>query len=326
MQNTALGTKFQDSTNDRLLLANGRRPYDDNPAPLVANSPQPSASSNSDSGIGFRDDCGNISDRILVVEFPAQQLHQVIAAPTSTASNRPAAIDESNISLDNLDMPLVGPDDLNNVCSEHDAKKCVEDKENDIIACIAKNVCSESNNEPDAVRYSERPVDVPIGTGREDAFDNVSVHSSKSVDLKGVFKTPVLKLKSAKKQLKLVGSYDNLLVEKRYKFGGPKVKPNHSCEELNVYGSLQDLTCLGGKRSIVAQSEPDVRVREQQRRHNSSLVSFQKKGKHELLVVVVGNNIAWHVGICIIDIGNVICITDILDDNFGNTVFYQHLG
>ncbi|KAJ8875486.1 hypothetical protein PR048_023381 [Dryococelus australis] len=51
--------------------------------PLVANSPQPSnagsiattASSNSDSGIGFRDDCGNQSDRILVVDVQNQRLH-----------------------------------------------------------------------------------------------------------------------------------------------------------------------------------------------------------------------------------------------------------
>lgn len=44
---------------------------------IVANSPQPSnhseittTSSNSDSGIGFHNDCQNISDRILVVDFP----------------------------------------------------------------------------------------------------------------------------------------------------------------------------------------------------------------------------------------------------------------
>lgn len=42
--------------------------------PLLANSPQPSASSNSDSGIGFRDDFNSISDRIVLVEFPARQI------------------------------------------------------------------------------------------------------------------------------------------------------------------------------------------------------------------------------------------------------------
>ncbi|CAG5056838.1 unnamed protein product [Parnassius apollo] len=47
---------------------------------FIANSPQPSnhseittTSSNSDSGIGFHNDCRNIADRILVVEFAGQQ-------------------------------------------------------------------------------------------------------------------------------------------------------------------------------------------------------------------------------------------------------------
>lgn len=48
--------------------------------PVVANSPQPSndsttTTSNSDSGIGFRDDCGNQSDRILVVDVQNHRLH-----------------------------------------------------------------------------------------------------------------------------------------------------------------------------------------------------------------------------------------------------------
>lgn len=69
---------------------------------IIANSPQPSASSNSDSGIGFRDDCGNISDRILVVEFPSHKPLPVI----SNNHNRPANIVASNLILDGLDLPL----------------------------------------------------------------------------------------------------------------------------------------------------------------------------------------------------------------------------
>lgn len=69
--------------------------------PLVANSPQPSASSNSDSGIGFRDDCGNVSDRILVVEFPAQR---PLPVPPISNSHRPLAIDGSIIPLDTFDL------------------------------------------------------------------------------------------------------------------------------------------------------------------------------------------------------------------------------
>lgn len=70
--------------------------------PVMANSPQPSASSNSDSGIGFRDDCGNVSDRILVVEFPAHRPFPIMHSNLK----RPSAIDASKIPLEALDMPL----------------------------------------------------------------------------------------------------------------------------------------------------------------------------------------------------------------------------
>lgn len=55
--------------------------------PLVANSPQPSndssvTASNSDSGIGFKDDSGHQSDRILVVDIQNQRLHiQAVGQP-----------------------------------------------------------------------------------------------------------------------------------------------------------------------------------------------------------------------------------------------------
>ncbi|XP_044736099.1 regulator of G-protein signaling loco [Chrysoperla carnea] len=81
---------------------------------LVANSPQPSASSNSDSGIGFRDDCGLVSDRILVVDFPAQ-------LPLPTVHNqsihpRPAAIDGSSIAINTL----INSNQTKNTCEDDD--------------------------------------------------------------------------------------------------------------------------------------------------------------------------------------------------------------
>lgn len=80
---------------------------------VIANSPQPSASSNSDSGIGFRDDCGNISDRILVVEFPS---HHRPLPVISNNLKRPANIAAANIALEGLDLPLNnGQNYLNNV-------------------------------------------------------------------------------------------------------------------------------------------------------------------------------------------------------------------
>lgn len=63
---------------------------------LQANSPQPSnhsevttTSSNSDSGIGFHNDCTNISDRILVVDFPALMMNRING---SNIPSRPHAI------------------------------------------------------------------------------------------------------------------------------------------------------------------------------------------------------------------------------------------
>lgn len=87
----------------------------DEAAGLVANSPQPSnhseittTSSNSDSGIGFHNDCANISDRILVVDFPGQnrQIANIrgnLRQPSSLNS-RPAAIinDHSLLSAGNI--------------------------------------------------------------------------------------------------------------------------------------------------------------------------------------------------------------------------------
>lgn len=63
----------------RVFYETGARPNEID-EPVMANSPQPSndsttTTSNSDSGIGFRDDCGNQSDRILVVDVQNQRLH-----------------------------------------------------------------------------------------------------------------------------------------------------------------------------------------------------------------------------------------------------------
>lgn len=83
------------------------RAIDDPHDLLVSNSPQPSnhseittTSSNSDSGIGFHNDCRNISDRILVVDFPGIPNHQIAnvrahfrkSVPFGALPNRPTGI------------------------------------------------------------------------------------------------------------------------------------------------------------------------------------------------------------------------------------------
>lgn len=81
---------------------------------LVANSPQPSASSNSDSGIGFRDDCGNISDRILVVEFPKERTLPLL--PTN--KKRHLGIDISFFKFKSPDVPLNNTLGNNSKCNQ----------------------------------------------------------------------------------------------------------------------------------------------------------------------------------------------------------------
>ncbi|XP_017775216.1 PREDICTED: regulator of G-protein signaling loco [Nicrophorus vespilloides] len=252
---------------------------------LVANSPQPSASSNSDSGIGFRDDCGNVSDRILVVEFPANRQIQVV--PNNT--NRPINIIASNIQLDSLDLPPMNNDaNLNNVRAKLNNIRACENLS--IKNAIDRDYLAKQNNEDDLGRlncrvlggrcegdvdtgqvFSERGIDVPL----EEDFDNVSMHSSKSAE---VFKVPEVCKKRSSKRRNLGTSFDNVADKYEtsllnYKLS-PKVygmaKPNYSCEELSKLeiaekcgGSLQDLAYLEGaieSRRFVAQSEPDVRI------------------------------------------------------------------
>lgn len=134
--------RLQDPFENRHNNAEGQK-IDENP--VIANSPQPSASSNSDSGIGFRDDCGNISDRILVVEFPSHRPLPVL----NPNNKRPAAIDASKIPLETLDMPLnnTAPPDytLNNV-------RCMT---SDFKCSIANNMRDKQSNNLNNVRAYE---------------------------------------------------------------------------------------------------------------------------------------------------------------------------
>ncbi|XP_056640653.1 regulator of G-protein signaling loco [Diorhabda sublineata] len=259
---------------------------------VAANSPQPSASSNSDSGIGFRDDCGNVSDRILVVEFP-QHRHFL----PQTNVNRPVGIDASNFLLEGLDTPQENASldkKLNNL--------------NNIRACDSKpifvsnnikskriSVSSEDNTQKiDTETYRERAVDCPESPKKlstrefstnldhkNGSSDDISMHSSKSNELSNllsIFKAP-FEHKKIKKHLK-INSCDNLdkcnknIIDNKL---SPKVygfKLNYSCEELNNfdkgvnfdgeeklgYGSLQDLSYR--ERKTVTQIRSNERNKE----------------------------------------------------------------
>lgn len=288
--------------------------------PVIANSPQPSASSNSDSGIGYRDDCGNISDRILVVEFPTNNSVSYLKP-----SNRPSGIDASNIDIEQIDVALNKNDqmffELNNVCQYGFGKRDVRNMNIKQVNNI-NNVGGEriqSRNQKEAllqnamihfsdtqsrhlnksasvesfddqksldmtysIPFLERPVDVPDRSPSKKSYesvsvhsisdnlefknsvDNLSVHSSKSMELSNVlnvFKVP-FESKKNKQHCKITSN--NLVKSSLSK------SVCNSAEMLNtdgfhkiIYGSLQDLCSWSEQyqtpRDIAAQSEPDVR-------------------------------------------------------------------
>lgn len=225
--------------------------------PVMANSPQPSASSNSDSGIGYRDDCGNISDRILVVEFPTCR-----PLPSMSNNNRPHGFDGS-LHVSEARKPVLN--NLNNIRAYEGLKPHLEPpvvpKLNNLKPGPEAKCCGFE-------AYMECAVDVPEGEFPEfkSSIDEISNHSSKG-SLMNIFRVP-FEVKKAKKQAKPEASSYNKLSPKVY--GMPKA--NYSCEELSncelyedkfCYGSLQDLSGWaesGKPRKSIAQSEPDVRI------------------------------------------------------------------
>lgn len=124
---------------------------------LIANSPQPSASSNSDSGIGFRDDCGNISDRILVVEFPAQKQPPIVIQQ----NNRPIAIDGS---INNIDLSQENY--VNNIRATKNSPKKFESPKKSVLnvrACDESYVITKEDKQKWNNRLTVRAMPDPIG-------------------------------------------------------------------------------------------------------------------------------------------------------------------
>ncbi|CAG9863617.1 unnamed protein product [Phyllotreta striolata] len=267
-------------------------------SPLMANSPQPSASSNSDSGIGFRDDCGNISDRILVVEFPHHR-----SFPVHSHINRPSGIDASNIPLEGIDIPfrnnnlqksLFKPNDSKQLNNLNNIRDCESNDQGygNIVQKVPTKISDSSDDNTQNIEvetYRERAIDCPDSPqklslkeiapnldSKCDSCDDVSMHSSKSNELSNllsIFKVP-FETKKAKKSARL-SCHEH--ADKRnfnYKLNSKyMLKANYSCEELNTlennfnigdklgYGSLQNLTSHGdGRKKSIINSEPDVRI------------------------------------------------------------------
>lgn len=250
---------------------------------LLANSPQPSASSNSDSGIGFRDDCGNISDRILVVEFPPNAPRPVHNFPIHVSiPHRPHAIDGSLENLENYpgnnhakkllkkdyESPkkdIIRDPDMDNfvkpkdVCDRRKYTRMSTRILTESSLNVSQNSVELSSDEHCRTAdvdtgqiFTERPIDVPDKyfstedtiTDFKSSVDNISVHSFRSCDLSTIRCGPVRGKKQASCE-ELREEIDGSIAEAR-----------------GVYGSLQELAGSGwtAPRRTAALSEPDVRI------------------------------------------------------------------
>lgn len=106
---------------------------DRNEAAALSNSPQPSnhselttTSSNSDSGIGFHNDCSNICDRILVVDFPGLRVNNYMDWPNvANVQNRPVGIStERDLCLIEVNVQNADEGAGGSPRTEHSYKKC----------------------------------------------------------------------------------------------------------------------------------------------------------------------------------------------------------
>lgn len=164
---------------------------DRNEAAALSNSPQPSnhseittTSSNSDSGIGFHNDCTNICDRILVVDFPGlrtpannyeawQNLNVAHARPTGIATDRDLCPIEGN-----LDFPRESREARP---EEYSARKILamqgvgsENKLTVRAMPFPKPPAPAPTTPTRKLDFEERAVDVPVDDGDDgqEKYDN----------------------------------------------------------------------------------------------------------------------------------------------------------
>lgn len=263
--------------------------------PLMANSPQPSASSNSDSGIGYRDDCGNISDRILVVEFPSYRPFPTIVN-NNLCNNRPHGIDGGDLPLSALDFNQElnnkspykpkSEKNLNNIRAYDNIKNdfgCSSgllqknnNKEKTIggkLNCRAFTENDLTNSKPTfkygdidtGQTFVECPVDVPIdeiSSVKNSLEDDMCNQNSKITDqgsFMNIFRVP-FETKKSKKQPKTASSNEHIEQQTSvFNKLSPKVygvpKVNYSCEELSNNELYDDKLCYGSLQDLSGWTE-----------------------------------------------------------------------
>uniref|UniRef100_A0A1B6DR03 Regulator of G-protein signaling loco n=1 Tax=Clastoptera arizonana TaxID=38151 RepID=A0A1B6DR03_9HEMI len=232
----------------------GVRSNNDSDEPVMANSPQPSndsttTTSNSDSGIGFRDDCGNQSDRILVVDVQNQRLH-IQQIGDSEASTRRISTIKCN-GTERLTVRAM-PDPVVTSTSSRSRSPLSSCSEGTGIPNENMSISSDANKSPDItmIAYDNKLTQSPEEKQTNSVFSNVDKHGSRSID--------DMSVESLKSQDALILSYK--LSPKV--FGVPQLQfspTSHSLEDLKLteknlesnsanlnksqqhWGSLQDL-------------------------------------------------------------------------------------
>lgn len=244
------------NTNEEQLLRVARNRAaamdDRNELAAMSNSPQPSnhselttTSSNSDSGIGFHNDCTNICDRILVVDFPGLRLpaNNHYGWPNASPANqRP-----SGISTERDLCPIEGTQGnvsihAESTESEHFARRLpsldfsTQDTSSESKLTVRAMPFPRISNERPVVStisasdtYEERAVDVQVSSP---GFENAQSRDD------FVFRAPALpvpsssNIKSAKQRFNFFASKLSPKV-----FGTDRIPPtSQSCDNLSTNG------------------------------------------------------------------------------------------
>lgn len=225
--------------------------------PVMANSPQPSndsttTTSNSDSGIGFRDDCGNQSDRILVVDVQNQRLHIQQVDEADQPTRRVSTVQCERLTVRAMPDPVVPS-------SNRSQSSLSTSSDSPEVANENMSVSSGATKSPDntMLPFDGNNTMLPFdGNNTMLAFDD-NKHSSdiasaglivfKGVDLNTNRSTDEMSLGSARSQDALMSYKLSPKV-----FNVPHVQPtptSHSLEDLKVSEQNRELNAASLNRS-----------------------------------------------------------------------------
>lgn len=216
--------------------------------PVMANSPQPSndsttTTSNSDSGIGFRDDCGNQSDRILVVDVQNQRLHIQQIDESDQPTRRVSTVQCERLTVRAMPDPVVPS-------SNRSQSSLSTSSDSPEVANENMSVSSGATKSPDntMLPFDGNNTMLPFGENKDTSdIASASLIVFKGVDLNTNRSTDEMSLGSARSQDALMSYKLSPKV-----FNVPHVQPNttsHSLEDLKVSEQNRELNAASLNRS-----------------------------------------------------------------------------